>query len=266
MRLKAYNAILKDNPALDKEKNSELLRKYQKTGCRDTLDKIVRGNLRLVLKVVKKFDVAYEDQAEDLVSEGNIGIMIAAEKFDFSKDASFSTYALWWIRQRMQRFLMNDRTIHIPTYVFAKKRAWDRARIELEETGISPSIEDIAGKMASGDPVKKQKLIHAHLSLEKPVGFSLSTKEGRAVLSKIYGVGEDFTLKSLYEQEKDHIIKKILSCLDEREEIVIKKRFGLLGEEFHHLGEVGKGLNLSRERVRQIECAALRKMAKNFNL
>ncbi|MDA8079873.1 MAG: RNA polymerase sigma factor RpoD [Nitrospiraceae bacterium] len=226
---------------------------------REAKDALIEANLRLVISVVKKY-IGRGLSFSDLIQEGNVGLMRAVDKFEYRRGYKFSTYATWWIRQAITRAIAEQsRTIRIPVHmVEAVNRMTRNVREFVQEKGREPSPEEIADSMKL--PVEK---VRAMLKLSRePV--SLETPVGEDEDSQIRDFIEDKnTLSPLDLAMRDDMkrsIDKALSSLTERERSIIMKRFGLGDDVPHTLEEVGLEFEVTRERVRQIEVKAIRKL------
>jgi RNA polymerase primary sigma factor len=220
--------------------------------------KLVKANLRLVINIAKR----YLDRGLsflDLVQEGNMGLMKAAEKYDYRKGYKFSTYSTWWIRQAMTRAIADHaRTVRVPVHVLETTNKISKAKaILIQEIGREPNVEEISLKV--GLPLEKvrriMKATSGTVSIETPVGDSdsrlgdfIADPEASSPLTELVGV-------ALKEE-----ISRALSTLTPREEKIIRMRLGIGEETDYTLEEVGSVLGLTRERIRQIEAKALRKL------
>jgi len=227
-------------------------------GLKLVKNRLVQANLRLVINIAKKY-TNNGLSFLDLIQEGNMGLMKAAEKFDYQKGYKFSTYSTWWIRQAITRAIADfGRTIRVPVHVLEFKNKIKKATVALfQELGEEPRLEQVSLK--AGLPLERvrkvQRISGAAVSIETPIGDDESTlgdfiadQKASSPLVELLGV-------SLKEE-----IGKVLSTLTPREEKVIRMRFGIGEKTDFTLEEVGDVFGLTRERIRQIEVNALRRL------
>jgi RNA polymerase primary sigma factor len=223
-------------------------------------DRMVRANLRLVVNIARGY-TGKGLGLQDLIEEGNLGLLRAVEGFDPSMGTRFSTYASYWIKQSIKRALINSgKTIRIPAYMVELLSKWRRATARLsEELGRSPSNEEVARML--GLPKKKLPIIRKAIRINNSTPQSDQTDSGWSLGDVVM----DERAKSPDENMLDHDILRhamsLLGDLEEREATVLRMRFGLGDQEPKTLKEIGEELGLTRERVRQIETEALRRMA-----
>jgi len=239
----------------------EVLWRIEK-GYKDALrakQELIRANLRLVVSIAKKY-TNRGLQFLDLIQEGNIGLMKAVDKFEYQRGYKFSTYATWWIRQAITRAIADQaRTIRIPVHMIETINKLVRtSRYLVQELGREPTPEEIAERMDY--PVEKVKKVlriaKEPISLETPIGDEEDSSLGDFIEDKkAVAPAEEVVHTKLSE-----LIDKLLSDLTPREEQVLRKRFGIGEKSDHTLEEVGKLFNVTRERIRQIEAKALRKL------
>ena len=245
-------------PLLSNEEEKELAIAVE-NGDLEAKQRLAEANLRLVVSIAKRY-VGRGMQFLDLIQEGNMGLMKAVDKYDYSKGFKFSTYATWWIRQAITRAIADQaRTIRIPVHMVETINKLVREqRNLLQELGQDPTPEQIAERMdMTPDKVREiLKIAQEPVSLETPIGEEDDSHLGDFIEDEVIENPVDYTTRVVLREQLD----EVLDTLTDREENVLRLRFGLDDGKMRTLEDVGKVFNVTRERIRQIEAKALRKL------
>ena len=257
--LQVYMNAIKNVPLLTADQEKALAVSYA-AGDKKAKDKLVEANLRLVVMAAKKYNLHTSLPFEDLIQEGNVGLMRAVDTFDVSKGFRFSTYAMYWIKQAISRAMLNNgRTIRVPIHMLELKSKYTKAVQTLEkELDREPQAEEIAKYMK----LEVEKVKEIETLIKDPVSLSTSLND------EDDGTLEDLIADPNQEKPEDRIdnelrakaINSILNTLDEREKDIIVARFGLNGTRAKTLDELAVEYKLTKERIRQIEQKALHKL------
>lgn len=238
-----------------------VLAKRIHAGDEDAREQMIKANLRLVVKIAREYE-DYGVPLLDLINEGNIGLMKAVERFDPAKGAKLSTYAAWWIKQAIRRALSNQsKTIRLPVHVGDKLLHMRRAAARLEdELGREPTNEELASVLDM-DPARLALLRNVAIppsSLDAPVGDG----DGKRFDEMVGDDKADTPYGQLEEKTTSGMLLELLATLPDREQTILRYRFGLEGDGEKTLEEVGQKFGVTRERIRQIQNLALAKMRK----
>lgn len=259
--LKIYLNEIGQIPLLDAEEEKELGRRMA-AGDDTARSRLEEGNLRLVVSLAKHY-TGRGVALMDLIQEGNIGLMRAVEKYDYTKENRFSTYASWWIKEAMQRAIdQQSREIRVPVHVAENMKRVQKAAKELQQTlGREATPGEIAGQLKDKTEREVKEILtylQNPVSLETPVGEDGENSLGDMVEDKTEATPEE-AMDQLVRKEE---VSELLSSLTERERQVISMRYGLEDGRTHTLEEIGSELDVTRERVRQIEARAMEKLRK----
>jgi len=257
--VKMYLKDIGKVPLLSPEEEIELA-KLILEGDEEAKARLCQANLRLVVSIAKKWASTNSLSFLDLIQEGNMGLLKAVEKFDYTKGFRFSTYATWWIKQAITRAIADQsRTIRLPVHMVETINRYGRTVRQLtQKLSRDPTLEEIANAMG----ISENKVVEIQKSAQDPV--SLETPIGEEEDSKMADFIEDETAKSPMEVASQNLLREqllaVIDTLTPREQQVIRERYGLMDGKAKTLEEVGKEFSVTRERIRQIEAKALRKL------
>jgi len=260
--LETYLREINETPLLNAEEEKLLAYRIE-DGDSEARDRMVRANLRLVVNIARSY-TGKGLSLQDLIEEGNLGLLRAVEGFDPSMNTRFSTYASYWIKQSIKRALVNTaKTIRIPAYMVELLAKWRRATTKLqEELGRAPTKEEIARSLNL--PKKKLKIIEKAIRVYNSAPQCDQAESGWS-LDEMLMDGHTKTPDTEMSGADDlHQVLELLDKMDKREATVLRMRFGLDDEEPKTLKEIGERLGLTRERVRQIESEALSKLSESM--
>lgn len=261
--LQAYLNEIRNTALLTKEEEISLAKRI-KRGDKSARDLMIRANLRLVVKIAHHYNNCGLPLL-DLISEGNLGLVKAVERFDPKKGAKFSTYAAWWIKQSIRRGLANQaKTIRLPVHMMEKLQRMRRLERQLqEELGREPSHEELADELHI--PVAKISMMKQSMLQPLSLDNTLDSETGEGSLGDI--IGDDNAVdpsERIESSNMNETVQDALKTLDDRALAILSLRFGLDGTDEQTLEEIGKRFNVTRERIRQLQNQALSKIRKNI--
>jgi RNA polymerase primary sigma factor len=261
----AYQLYLKEigqTPLLTIQQENELAARIKK-GDKAAREQMIKANLRLVVKIARDYE-GYGVPLLDLISEGNIGLMKGVERFDPSKGAKLSTYSAWWIKQAIKRALANQgKTIRLPVHVVDKLFHIRRAEARLQEAFGREATDDEIAEELDTTPEKIRELRTASqrpASLEAPLGYDSDNRVADVVADE----NAEDPYRELEDKANTGMLREVMKDLDPREVTILRYRFGLDGDDEKTLEEVGRKFGLTRERIRQIQEIALKKLRKKI--
>lgn len=261
--LETYLREINETPLLNADEEKQLAYRIG-DGDSEARDRMVRANLRLVVNIARSY-TGKGLGLQDLIEEGNLGLLRAVEGFDPSMNTRFSTYASYWIKQSIKRALVNTaKTIRIPAYMVELLAKWRRAGAKLQdELGRAPTHEEIAKSLDL--PKKKLSIIKKAIRVYNSAPQTEQTESGWSLDEMVMdGHSKSPDLEMVEADDLKHVLEQ-LDKMDKREATVLRMRFGLDEEEPKTLKEIGECLGLTRERVRQIESEALAKLSESLH-
>src|SRR5256885_1708438 len=261
--LETYLREINETPLLNKEEEKQLAYSIE-NGDSEARDRMVRANLRLVVNIARSY-TGKGLGLQDLIEEGNLGLLRAVEGFDPSMNTRFSTYASYWIKQSIKRALVNTaKTIRIPAYMVELLAKWRRASAKLkDELGREPTQEEVAKVLNL--PKKKLNIIKKAIRVYNSAPQSENADSGFSLDEMLMDGNTKTPDTEMVEADDLSHVLQLLDKMDKREAAVLRMRFGLDDEEPKTLKEIGESLGLTRERVRQIESEALAKLYESMN-
>ena len=260
--LETYLREINETPLLTADEEKELAYRIEQ-GDSSARDRMVRANLRLVVNIARSY-TGKGLGLQDLIEEGNLGLLRAVEGFDPTMNTRFSTYASYWIKQSIKRALVNTaKTIRIPAYMVELLAKWRRASARLQdELGRPPTHEEVARTLDL--PKKKLNIIKKAIRVYNSAPQTEQVESGWSLDEMLMDGRSKTPDLEMVETDDLHHVMELLNKMDKREATVLRMRFGLDDEEPKTLKEIGECLGLTRERVRQIESEALQKLNENL--
>lgn len=262
--LSSWLSNVSDHSVLSQEEEIALAKRIE-AGDESARDELIQANLRLVVSVAVKYQ-GYNVPLEDLIQEGNIGLMTATSKFDYRRGFKFSTYAIWWIRQGIIRALDNcSRSIRLPSYMVAKVNKLESTYIHLsQDLHRAPTIAELAEALEL--PNERVEEILALNTDTVPLELPLSDEKDATTLGElIEDASSNPEAGPISELIEADLINELLSKLKSREREVLKMRYGLDGSEEKTLREIGEKMNVTRERIRQVETEAIARLQRMYD-
>ena len=258
--VKMYLKEIGSIPLLSADEERELSRQLIEDQSEYARNKLCESNLRLVVSIAKRYQNKHNMPFLDLIQEGNLGLMKAVEKFDYSKGYKFSTYGTWWIRQSITRAISDQaRLMCVPVHMVETILKHNKAVRELlQELGRDPSVEEIAERLGTtvDKVVEVQRISQDPISLESKMGHEEDSKIGDIIPDENALSPQDIAMQNMLKEQ----LMSVLETLTPREQKVIRLRYGLDDAHPRTLEEVGREFSVTRERIRQIEAKALRKL------